>query len=75
MFSFMVFFQTCLLFANALAILNERFLNKVGWVMRDGMDYDSFQAKCITLVNARYFFRYPLIILNSIVIIFLMILG
>ncbi|GAM23989.1 hypothetical protein SAMD00019534_071640 [Acytostelium subglobosum LB1] len=76
MFSILTFFNSFLLFVNAIAILNERFLNKIGWGLRSDMDYDSFQAKCITLIhNLRFFFRIPLVLMNAVVILFLLVLG
>ncbi|EGG22572.1 hypothetical protein DFA_04702 [Cavenderia fasciculata] len=78
MFSLFGFLKSLLLFTNALAILNERFLNKIGWSVRNDqpMDYDSFKYKCVTLLyNLRFFFRLPLVCFNSIVIVFLLIFG
>ncbi|KAF2070984.1 hypothetical protein CYY_007700 [Polysphondylium violaceum] len=74
--SLILFLEVCLLFVNSMAILNERFLAKIGWGMRPDIDYDSFQAKCITLLqNLRFFFRLPLVLINSIAIVFLLIFG
>ncbi|EAL67678.1 hypothetical protein DDB_G0279479 [Dictyostelium discoideum AX4] len=58
MLSFMGFLQSCLLIVNSFAILNERFLNKIGWGVKSDLDMNSFKGKIITLLHSlRFFFR------------------
>lgn len=70
--------EACLLFANALAILNEdRFLARRGWTLAEipGSGRNSFKGQIIGLIHACQFFRLPLIILNIIVIVLKLFTG
>ncbi|EGC38175.1 hypothetical protein DICPUDRAFT_29119 [Dictyostelium purpureum] len=66
MFSLIKFFQACLLIVNSFAVLNERFLNKIGWgVNGENMDLQSFKGKVVSLLhNLRFFFRSNIYIFN-----------
>ncbi|SHO77238.1 Similar to S.cerevisiae protein YOS1 (Integral membrane protein required for ER to Golgi transport) [Malassezia sympodialis ATCC 42132] len=75
---------TTLLFINAIAILNEeRFLSKVGWSTNsrgNGFDYPSNEAsvkqRLVHLISAvRVLLRIPLIVINTVVIIYELLLG
>ncbi|KAL4606064.1 hypothetical protein ACB098_09G068000 [Castanea mollissima] len=70
--------EACLLFANALAILNEdRFLARRGWTLAEipGSGRNSVKGQIIGLIHACQFFRLPLIILNIIVIVLKLFTG
>lgn len=61
-----------LLFANALAILNEdRFLSPRGWTMAEmtGGGRKSLKGQFIGLIHACQYMRLPLMILNIITIV------
>ncbi|KAJ8899813.1 hypothetical protein K2173_019514 [Erythroxylum novogranatense] len=69
---FWTLLEGLLLFANALAILNEdRFLARRGWTLAEiqGGRRNSLKGQVIGLIHAFQFMRLPLIILNIIVII------
>ncbi|RAL17160.1 YOS1 family protein [Aspergillus homomorphus CBS 101889] len=77
-------FYVIILFINSLAILSEdRFLARIGWgrMQADpafGATYDntSVKAKTINLIaSVRTVMRIPLIVINTIVIIYELILG
>ncbi|PYH84513.1 Yos1-like protein [Aspergillus uvarum CBS 121591] len=77
-------FYVVILFINSLAILSEdRFLARIGWgrMQADaafGATYDntSVKAKTINLIaSVRTVMRIPLIVINTIVIIYELILG
>ncbi|KAL6596459.1 Yos1-like protein [Neocallimastix sp. 'constans'] len=67
------------LFINSIAILHEdRFLARIGWTARrSGYNTEpTVKSKIIDLISAtRTLLRIPLIIINSIIIIYLLILG
>ncbi|XP_043815068.1 protein transport protein yos1 isoform X1 [Manihot esculenta] len=68
---FWTFLEGLLLFANALAILNEdRFLAPRGWTLAElqGGRRNSIKGQIIGLIHACQFMRLPLIILNIIII-------
>jgi hypothetical protein len=72
------FLEGILLFANALAILNEdRFLAPRGWTLAElqGSTRNSLKGQIIGLVHACQFMRLPLILLNIIVIIVKLVSG
>lgn len=72
------FLEGILLFANALAILNEdRFLAPRGWTLVElrGSTRNSLKGQIIGLVHACQFMRLPLILLNIIVIIVKLVSG
>ncbi|KDN37318.1 Yos1-like protein [Tilletiaria anomala UBC 951] len=75
-----------LLLVNAIAILNEeRFLARVGWSANQVQGFDqgyghpqdaSIKARLISLISAvRMLLRIPLIVVNTVVIIYELILG
>mmetsp|Transcript_40578 Transcript_40578/g.63358 ORF Transcript_40578/g.63358 Transcript_40578/m.63358 type:complete len:80 (+) Transcript_40578:313-552(+) len=67
-----------LLFLNAIAILHEeRFLAKYGWSTNDvTMNPNTTKAKILNIVRAvRLVMMWPLIGLNSITIVFKLLLG
>lgn len=67
-----------LLFANALAILNEdRFLTPRGWRFQEfpGGKVKSLKGQVIGLINATQYLRVPLIILNVISIVVKLVSG
>jgi len=72
-----VLFESLLLIANGLAILNEdRFLNKIGWGYHADMQGVSVKDRIISLLHAvRLLLRIPLILLNSVAIILLIAFG
>ncbi|CAJ1949120.1 unnamed protein product [Sphenostylis stenocarpa] len=75
---FWTFLEGILLFANALAILNEeRFLAPRGWTLADmtGPRRNSLKGQVIGLIYACQFLRLPLILFNSIFIIVKLISG
>lgn len=68
------------LFINAVAILHEeRFLARIGWTSKGASGYNTeptIKSKIIDLISAtRTLLRIPLIIINSIIIVYLLILG
>ncbi|ORX82425.1 Yos1-like protein [Anaeromyces robustus] len=67
------------LFINAICILHEdRFLARIGWTSkRSGYNTEpTIKSKIIDLISAtRTLLRIPLIAINSVVIIYLLILG
>jgi len=69
---------SCILFANAIAILNdERFLKKYGWGYVPGdIPDDSIKGKLVYLLySIRTVIRIPLLILNIIAIVLLVLFG
>ncbi|XP_019057311.1 PREDICTED: protein transport protein yos1-like [Tarenaya hassleriana] len=67
-----------LLFANALAILNEdRFLASRGWTLSELQTgrRNSLKGQTIGLINACQYMRLPLMLLNTIVIVFKLFSG
>ncbi|ORX49678.1 immediate early response 3-interacting protein 1 [Piromyces finnis] len=69
-----------LLFINSVAILHEdRFLARIGWSKRNNNGYNTeptIKSKIVDLISAtRTLLRIPLIVINSIVILYLLILG
>lgn len=69
---FWAFMEGLLLFANAMAILNEdRFLGPRGWTLAElqAGRRNSLKGQVIGLIHACQFMRLPLIILNIIVIV------
>ncbi|WFD30968.1 hypothetical protein MSPP1_001994 [Malassezia sp. CBS 17886] len=77
-------FYVTLLVINGIAILNEeRFLNKIGWSasqrqLHQGFDNPSSDVKgrLVDLISAvRVLLRIPLIIVNTVVIVYELILG
>jgi len=72
-----VLFESLLLIANGLAILNEdRFLNKIGWGYRSDMEGFSVKDRIISLLHAvRLLLRVPLILLNTAAIVLLIAFG
>ncbi|XP_061369562.1 uncharacterized protein LOC133312401 [Gastrolobium bilobum] len=70
--SFWTLLKAFLLFANALAILNEeRFLAPRGWTIAEmtGPKRNSLNGQVIRVIYACQFLRLPLILLNMITII------
>ncbi|KAI9224258.1 Yos1-like protein [Blastocladiella britannica] len=78
-------FYFVLLLVNAVAILNEeRFLARIGWSaqsvygdfgQQSGMD-SGVKANVVTLLSAvRTLMRIPLIVVNSLAIVYLLLLG
>ncbi|KAJ9064471.1 hypothetical protein DSO57_1030241 [Entomophthora muscae] len=78
-FSIRDLFYTILLVLNGLAILNEeRFLARIGWstsqVSFSGNE--SVKAKLLSLISAvRTLLRLPLIVVNSLVILYALTIG
>jgi len=76
-------FQVCVLFLNAFAILNEdRFLRRIGWgfppEVGNGPDsaYVAFKGKAVQFLHAvRLLARIPLIFVNTLIVLFLLVLG
>nr|AFK35870.1 unknown [Medicago truncatula] len=69
---FWTLLEGLLLFANALAILNEdRFLARRGWTLAEmtGLRGNSLKGQVIGLIYACQFLRLPLILFNIIIII------
>ncbi|XVF55146.1 hypothetical protein PTKIN_Ptkin06aG0012800 [Pterospermum kingtungense] len=69
---FWTFLEGLLLFANALAILNEdRFLGPRGWTLAEIQRgrRNTLKGQMIGLIHACQFLRLPLILLNIIVIV------
>ncbi|KDP24507.1 hypothetical protein JCGZ_25071 [Jatropha curcas] len=69
---FWTLLEGLLLFANALAILNEdRFLAPRGWTLAElqGSKRNSIKGQIVGLIHACQFMRLPLILLNIIIII------
>ncbi|KAF2675409.1 Yos1-like protein [Microthyrium microscopicum] len=73
-----------LLLVNAIAVLSEdRFLARIGWSTTvqessfgGAQDNQSVKAKLVNLIaSVRTLLRIPLIILNTVVVIYLIILG
>jgi len=68
------------LFINSVAILHEdRFLARIGWNSRRNNGYNTeptIKSKIVDLISAtRTLLRIPLIVVNSIIIIYLLIFG
>lgn len=69
---FWVIMEGFLLFANALAILNEdRFLFRRGWTLAEvsGPRRNSLKGQLIGLIYACQYMRLPLILLNIVTIV------
>ncbi|XP_038692922.1 protein transport protein yos1-like [Tripterygium wilfordii] len=69
---FWTLLEGLLLFANALAILNEdRFLARRGWTLAElpGGRRNSLKGQMIGLIHACQYMRLPLMILNIIIIV------
>jgi len=79
LFSFGGIIEAVLLFINALAILNEeRFLRDYGWAYdpTSELQTDTIRYKLISLLHSiRFLLRVPLIAVNSVYIVYLLILG
>ncbi|ORY84239.1 Yos1-like protein [Protomyces lactucae-debilis] len=80
-FGFGSFFYISLLLVNSVAILSEdRFLARIGWSATNdpgfGTDEQSIKSKLIGLINSvRVVLRAPLILVNTVVIFYLLLLG
>uniref|UniRef100_A0A2P2NYU5 Immediate early response 3-interacting protein 1-like n=1 Tax=Rhizophora mucronata TaxID=61149 RepID=A0A2P2NYU5_RHIMU len=75
---FWTLLEGLLLFANALAILNEdRFLARWGWTLAENQRgrRNSLKGQVIGLIHACQFMRLPLIILNVVAILVMLITG
>ena len=75
---FWTLLEALLLFANALAILNEdRFLARRGWTLAEisRTGRNSLKGQIIGLIHACQFFRLPLILLNIITIVVKLVSG
>ncbi|KAG2380809.1 uncharacterized protein HKW66_Vig0201810 [Vigna angularis] len=75
---FWTFLEGVLLFANALAILNEeRFLAPRGWTLAEmtGPRRSSLKGQIVGLIYACQFLRLPLILFNAIFIIVKLVSG
>ncbi|KAL5806994.1 hypothetical protein ACOSQ3_029875 [Xanthoceras sorbifolium] len=75
---FWTFLEGFLLFANALAILNEdRFLGPRGWTLAELQPgrRNSLKGRFIGLIHAFQFMRLPLILLNIITIVVKLVSG
>ncbi|KAF9421051.1 hypothetical protein BGZ94_008949 [Podila epigama] len=74
-----VLVEVMLLFVNAVAILNEeRFLAKIGWGRQaiDPYAQESIKSRVVNLISAvSTLMRIPLIGLNTLAILYLVILG
>ena len=70
-------FYTLLLFINAIAVLDqERFLARVGLTSASYHDPNSIKSQLVNLISAiRTLLRFPLIVLNSLVIVYELLLG
>ncbi|XP_070541755.1 immediate early response 3-interacting protein 1-like [Ptychodera flava] len=74
-------FEAILLVINAIAVLHEeRFLNKVGWGSEHSVggfgEEPGMKAQIINLIRSvRTVMRVPLIILNTVTIVFELLLG
>ncbi|KAI8927753.1 Yos1-like protein [Entophlyctis helioformis] len=83
MFGFGTLFYVSLLLVNAIAVLHEeRFLARIGLsqtgfqMQPGGVDPTSIKHKLINLISAvRTLLRFPLVLLNIVVIVYELILG
>lgn len=75
---FWTFLEGLLLFANALAILNEdRFLAARGWTVLEiqGARRNTLKGQIIGLIHACQFLRLPLILFNILTIVVKLVSG
>ncbi|KAF2496549.1 Yos1-like protein [Lophium mytilinum] len=75
-------FYVSVLLVNAIAVLSEdRFLARIGWTSGSdpgfgGMQENSVKAKMVNLVSSvRTLMRIPLIVINTLIILYELILG